>query len=292
MPTSLTELQVINQALRNLGEDPLAAFPETTTKRGVLASEFYPTVRDATLMAHKWTFAIKRTTLYAYTEPLGTVTPGAGATVIDTTGVTFTASVAGTFVASDVGKTIRGDGVTGQATITGFTSGTVVTATITTAFASLAAIPSGSWRLYNAQPAWGFSNAIIKPSDCLAVYRQEDSRLEGAQGRDHQSVPDPDAYQVETDGIQEVILAEADSINVRLLMQVTSPTRWSPLFVRALQHHLSATFAENITGQAGKHDRFWNLYQVTLKIARGRNVLEGTMNIRRSSTLRDVRTEG
>src|SRR5262245_15463329 len=74
------------------------------------------------------------------------VTPGAGATVKGTTGVTFTAS-APKFTAADVGKEIRNLFGTGRATITGFSSTTVVTATINTAFPSLALIPGFQWGL-------------------------------------------------------------------------------------------------------------------------------------------------
>ena len=288
MATTLTDLQLVNQALRNLGEDPLATFPETTTKRGNLASAFYETVRDATLLAHPWTFALQRLRLLAYTEPAGTLTPGAGALTVGTTGVTFTASVAATFVAADVGKVLQGDGVAGKATITGFTSGTVVTATIVTAFAALTAIATGSWRLYYTPPPWvdivdNLAFTIPKPSGALAVYRSKDQMID--------AVPMP-LYAVETDGTQEVILSDTDALDCWCIMQVTSPLRWSPVFVRAFQHHLSATFAENITGKSSLFDRFWQLYQATLKQARARQALEAPRRFRRSSPLVDVRVQG
>lgn len=68
----------------------------------------------------------------------GTLTPAA----TTGTGVTFTAS-SSVFVAGDVGNQIWAG--TGRATITGYTSGTVVTATITNPFASTTAIPTGDW---------------------------------------------------------------------------------------------------------------------------------------------------
>lgn len=284
----LDDLTIINQALTNLGDDPLASFPETTTKRGNLATRFYETVRDATLLAHRWTFALQRRRLLAYTEPTGTLTPGAGATVAGTTGVTFTASVSGTFAATDVGKLLKGDGVAGEAVITGFTSGTVVTATISTAFAALTAIATGAWRLYYAPPPWVETNdalsfTIPKPAGCLAVYSSKDPPED--------ATPLP-LYAIETDGAQEVILTDTDQFDCTLIMQVTDPQRWSALFVRAFQHHLSATFAENLTGKVGLFDRFWNLYQASLRQAKGRQNLESPRRVRRSSPLVDVRTSG
>lgn len=83
-----------------------------------------------------------------------TLTPGAGATVAGTEGVTFTAG-SSVFVAGDVGREIRvryydeDDEIwrTSRAEITGYSSGTVVTATIVAAFTSLTAIASGGWRM-------------------------------------------------------------------------------------------------------------------------------------------------
>lgn len=80
-----------------------------------------------------------------------TMTPGAGATVAGTTGVTFTAGSA-VFTSSDVGKQIwkkydgNGNGG-GRAEITGYTSSTVVTCTIKSAFDSVSAIAAGNWFL-------------------------------------------------------------------------------------------------------------------------------------------------
>ena len=287
MATTLTEIMVINQALRNLGEDPIDAVTDPT-RRAQLAQEFYPIVRDATLAAHPWTFALQRRRLLAYTEPAGTLTPGTGALTVGTTGVLFTASLAATFVATDIGKVLEGDGVAGKATITGFTSGTVVTATIVTAFAALTAIATGSWRLYYAPPPWidsldNLAFTIPKPSDCLAVWRSKDQQVD--------ATPIP-LYAVETDGTQEVILSDTDQLDCWLVMQVTNPLRWNALFVQALQRHLSAVFAENITGKLALFDRFWQLYQASLRQARSRQALEAPRRFRRSSPLVDVRTEG
>jgi hypothetical protein len=293
MATTLTEIQVINQALRNLGEDPVDATTLTElatdpTRRAQLALEFYPIVRDATLAAHPWTFALQRRRLLAYVEPAGTLTPGTGALTAGTTGVIFTASTLATFVAADVGKVLQGDGVAGKATITGFTSGTIVTATIVTAFSTLTAIATGSWRLYYAPAPWveswdNLAFTILKPADCLAVWRSKGNQVD--------ATPVP-LYAVETNGTQEVILSDTDQFDCWLIMQVTDPLRWNAMFVQALQRHLSAVFAENITGKLPLFDRFWQLYQASLRQARSRQALESPRRFKRSSPLVDVRLQG
>lgn len=78
-------------------------------------------------------------------RPAATVTPSATSGA----GVTFTASAA-SFLNSDVGRVIEvtgGASLGAKATITGFTSTTVVTGTITEVFASTAAVASGSWKI-------------------------------------------------------------------------------------------------------------------------------------------------
>lgn len=85
-----------------------------------------------------------------------TLTPGTGANVAGTTGVVFTAG-SSVFVAGDVGRrihyryrTMDDYGVItwhkAVAGITGYTSGTVVTATIHSAFPNLSVIASSKWR--------------------------------------------------------------------------------------------------------------------------------------------------
>lgn len=81
----------------------------------------------------------------------GTMTPGSGATVQGTAGVTFTAGAA-VFTAAMVGREIwkkydsNGDGG-GRARITGYTNSTTVTCTILSAFDSVSAIAAGNWLL-------------------------------------------------------------------------------------------------------------------------------------------------
>lgn len=92
-----------------------------------------------------------------------TLTPGAGATVKHTTGVTFTAG-GSVFVVGDVGRQITmryfdytetdpenpaqvGMWKTAKARITGYTSGTVVTVTILSAWPDLTAMAASGWRL-------------------------------------------------------------------------------------------------------------------------------------------------
>lgn len=267
MPTSLTDLDLANQALRQFGDDALATFPEAGTRRGQIIAQYFTTVRDATLQAHPWNFAIVRTVLYAYTEPAATLTPGA----TTGTGITFTASAA-VFTATDVGKTLEGASGSGVAEIVSVTDASHVVADITQAFASVAAIAAGDWRLYNAAPAWGFARTILLPGDCLRVWRVDESIRHQVEG-------------------QTLVTDEAE-LSLRYIAQITDPTLWTPLFAKAFVAHLAAEIAEPITGQVGKGDRAWQKYQGFLRQARTMDGMEGSAERLRSRPLIDVRHFG
>lgn len=55
-----TDLSIINMALSRIGAKTITAYPETTTREGVLASLFYTQTRDGLLRSFKWPFAAAR----------------------------------------------------------------------------------------------------------------------------------------------------------------------------------------------------------------------------------------
>jgi hypothetical protein len=228
------------------------------------------------------------------TNPAATLTPAAGALVQGSTGIVFTAG-SSVFVAGDVGKVITNDLGMGIATITAqggttatctineafpsitaiasgdwtLTSTTVVTADITEDFLSTAAIATGAWSITNATPDSDFTFSLTLPSDFLRLWRTEDR----------------ERYQHEG----EFLVADVASLECRYIARITNASRWSPLFTRAFVHHLTAILAEPVTGQAGKFDRFWNLYASVLKQARTVDGLEGSTEQLIAHDLIDVR---
>ena len=266
-PTDATDL--CNGALLRFGDQVITTLTDSTTNnRERLCFHHYPRARDRTLEAFPWQEALVRAAILAYTEPAATLTPGA------TTGsaITFTASVA-SFAATDVGKSLRGDGVAGQATIVGFTSTTQVTADITQTFSSTAAIASGSWRLYNATPAWGeYAYSFVKPTGLLRVHRVKDRARYAVEG--------------------QVILSDTDSLNLLYITQLTDTTKYSPALANAIEVLLAATLAEPITGSASKAKQFYDLWTVLLRQARGVSRLEGSPDALGPYPLVDVRSEG
>lgn len=113
MANLLTVLDLCNQALRLLGERPVPDLVTATNVKVLTFNQHYVTTRDDLIETHFWNFATVRTTLRAYSEPAGTLTPAATSGL----GILFTTSITGVFDLTAVGQVLSGDGVAGSATI-------------------------------------------------------------------------------------------------------------------------------------------------------------------------------
>lgn len=126
MANTLTQLNLCNQALRLLGDSPTTTLVGSASGKVNSWVEHYATTLDELLETHFWNWATVRSTLFAYAQPAGTLTPAA----VSGTGVTFTTSITGVFFLDAVGKRLVGAGVPGDATIVGLvTSSPAVTLT-------------------------------------------------------------------------------------------------------------------------------------------------------------------
>lgn len=247
---ALTDLDLANQALRNLGDDPITSLTDTNNRRSVIVNTFYATVRDATLQEHPWNFATDLATLYAYTEPAAALTLSA------TSGTITVTAAPGVFAAADVGKEIRAANGVGRAEITVFTSSTTVTAVASATFGSTS-YAAAAWRLYYDPPPWKFANTIPIPAGVLRVWRVRDSA----------------AHRVVKDGR---IVTDADTLDCELIYQITDPAKFPPLFVQTFVAHLTAILAEPITGQNAKAKTWLEVYGQRLMQAKAIDGLEGT----------------
>jgi hypothetical protein len=70
MITNQAQVDLANQALRSLGEKPIALPFDATNPRWLLAQEFYDQVQDTTLLEHGWAFATVRTSLTVSSGPV------------------------------------------------------------------------------------------------------------------------------------------------------------------------------------------------------------------------------
>lgn len=260
------DIEIANMALDALGADPITSFTDTTRKEAILLNRHYGMVRDATLMAHHWNFAIKRVQILAYTEPATTLTLGA----TSGTAVQFLAGAA-LWATADIGKIVRHETIAGEGEITAIANTTQATAEITATFGSLGPFAAGVWRLFNDPPDWGLGNHFIKPTDFLRVHQVDED-------------DDPE-YQVEGD----FIASDEDTINLRYIAQITDPTKFTALFVRAFVAHLASIIVYRLTGKTELKGTFFKEFQLTIAEAQGLDSLEGTRDITDPTPLIDVR---
>jgi len=281
----MADVDLANQALNMLGEDAITALADTT-RRAVLVNRMFDQVRKATLQAHPWREALVLATLYAYTEPTGTLTPGTGATTVGTTGVTFTASVAVPFTTthSTGGWRLWGDGVAGKATITGFSSTTQVTATIDEAFGGTTAIATGSWRLYTPAPAHTWDFIIARPSAMLRAWKINET-LGSFSSLLWSPFNEPSGRFAR---IGDSIYTSDDQIEVEYISDLAT-TSFGPLLIDAFVAHLAAKIAVPLTKDTPKAMGFQKIYHDILQDCRTLTDQEATPEEFESNDLIDVR---
>jgi hypothetical protein len=280
----MADVDLANQALNMVGDDAITTLGDTT-RRAVLTNRIFDQIRQATLQAHPWREALVYDILYAYTEPTGTLTPGSGATVVDTTGVTFTASVAVPFTTthSTDGWRLWGDGVAGKATITGFTSTTVVTATIDEAFAGTTAIATGSWRLYTPAPAHTYDFMIARPSAMLRAWKINEDLGTFSTGISPFTEPFGRYARV-----GDYLFTSDDQIDVEYIQDLAT-TSFGPLLIEAFVHHLAYRIAIPLAKKGSLRDELKAMYKETLQEARTATDQEATPEEFESNDLIDVR---
>jgi hypothetical protein len=184
MITTQAQVALANQALRSLGEKPIALPYDETNPRWLLAQEFYDQTQDDLLTAHFWNFATVRAVL----------TPAVGVT-----------------------------------------------------------------------PAYGWAYAFALPSDYLAIQRVQTGVRYQREG----------AY----------FLADESTLPLTYTARLMDVTRWPAFFTHAFVAHLTAAFAEQVTGQTQKAQLWLQLADKRLARAKGHDSQEGTPPILQSNDL-------
>ena len=266
-----TNLDICNTALYRLGATAITALDEDSDAARLL-NQNYELRRKSTLRAHPWRCATKYVLSLAYDLPAATLTPGAGATVVGTLAVTFTAS-AGVFTTADVGKRLWNAAGVGKATITGFTSDTVVTATVTESFPGLTAIASQSWKRYNAAPPHTYQHQHARPSDWLRWL----------------DTPQP-SWPFKPVGV--VLYSDSDELELAYVYDLSDVTLFDALFEDAFVSAIALEIAYPVTGTRGVVDDMKQAYANSLGAARAADGQEGSPDVWESTELIDVRMTG
>lgn len=245
----MANVDVANEALLLLGQGTIASLSESSNKARVM-NTFLAKVRQMVLRDHPWPEAKVLTTVYAYTEPAATLTPGAGYGTVGGT-ATFTASAA-VFASGDVGKRLwAAESGGGRATITVFNSTTSVDVEIDEAWEG-SALAAEDWRLYLALPSHTYDHQIAIPADYIRLVTEDD----------------PDLNATPFTRVGAYWYTDEESLDITYLKDLDDDALWSPTLRMAIVAKLAAEASFNITGQHETKKQMESMYQQHLQEAR------------------------
>lgn len=250
MPT--VAVDICNLALRKLGVAPITTLGSDLTPQDNFfalptGNPMYARLWKAVMRAAPWNPLRARSQLQYTSMGLTLSSLAVGA------GVTATAA-ATIFISRDVGAILRetGTGATGVATITGYTSGTVVTVTNTVAWSTLTPA-ANAWLI---DPIGDdFIYLYVLPSDFLAV-RAVDS--------------DTASWQVESNRL----LVDTAVTTLLYTRYESSPDLWDALLEDAIIARLAMEAAWPLTKDAKLVVDMEALYGAKLREAQGENTRE------------------
>ncbi len=255
-----TDEEIVNLALVQIGADRITSLTQET-KNAREANAIYDLVRDATLRAHPWNFAIKRVALNT-----ADVFKGSGLDDL-TSGGTLTGGVpinyrvqidaAGTpdtFKWSDDGGAnwdVETVAITGAAQT--LNNGITITFAATTGHTV-----TEYWDFSETvDPAFGYDNSFALPPDNLRILEVDERDTE-----------------FKKEG--QLFLTDSASPEVRYIAQITDPSKFDSLFVDAFAALLAANLAYIITGFRTVEAQKIELFKSKLAEARATDGQEGT----------------
>jgi hypothetical protein len=154
------------------------------------------------------------------------------------------------------------------------------------------------------EPVYGYTNQFLLPPDVIRILNVPDTRfgdtddnligtgLGGAhEGPDQQ--PQLGTFRVES--LQEptatgkVVLANVDSLFMRVIWRVTNIGLYSPMFIQALAARIAADLAIPLTQNRTLQRDMWTLYKDKLTRASAMDGIQGKMELKRSNAIIRVR---
>lgn len=153
------------------------------------------------------------------------------------------------------------------------------------------------------EPVYGYTNQFLIPPDVIRILNVPDTRfgdtgsligtgLGGrAEGPDQQ--PQLSTFRVESieqpTATGKVLLANVESVVLRVLWRVTNIGLYSPMFVQTLAARLAADLAIPLTQNRTLQADMWNLYGKKLGVASAMDGIQGKMELKRSNATTRVR---
>lgn len=154
------------------------------------------------------------------------------------------------------------------------------------------------------EPVYGYTNQFLLPPDVIRILNVPDTRFGdtddnligtglGGQHEGPDQQPQLSTFRVEsleeTTATGKVILANVDSLFLRVIWRVTNIQLYSPMFIQSLAARIAADLAIPLTQNRTLQKDMWQLYQMKLSRAGAMDGIQGKMELKRSNAITRVR---
>lgn len=154
------------------------------------------------------------------------------------------------------------------------------------------------------EPVYGYTNQFLLPPQVIRILNLPDTRFgdtddnligTGLGGRSEGPDQQPQLGTFRVESLEEttatgiVILANVDSIFLRVIWRVTNIGLYSPMFIQCLAQRIAADLAIPLTQNRNLQRDMWALYQEKLNKASAMDGIQGKMEIKRSNAIIRVR---
>lgn len=154
------------------------------------------------------------------------------------------------------------------------------------------------------EPVYGYTNQFLIPPQVIRILNVPDTRFgdtddnligtglgSAKEGPDQQ--PQLSTFRVESleqpTATGKVLLANVDSVFLRVIWRVTNIGLYTPMFIQCLAARIAADLAIPLTQNRALQKDMWMLYQNKLDKASAMDGIQGKMEVKRSNAIIRVR---
>lgn len=152
------------------------------------------------------------------------------------------------------------------------------------------------------EPVYGYTSQFLLPPDVIRILNVPDTRFGDSTltgtglGSEHEGPdqqPQLSTFRVEsleeTTATGKVILANVESLFLRVIWRVTNIQLYSPMFVQSVAARIAADLAIPLTQNRAMQKDMWQLYNMKLDRASAMDGIQGKMELKRSNAITRVR---
>ncbi len=154
------------------------------------------------------------------------------------------------------------------------------------------------------EPVYGYTNQFLIPPNVIRILNVPDTRFgdtddnligTGLGGRSEGPDQQPQLGTFRVEALEEptatgkVLLANVDSVFLRVIIVVTNIGLWTPMFIQCLAQRIAADLAIPLTQNRNLQRDMWTLYEQKLTRASSLDGIQGKQELKRSNAIIRVR---